>query len=60
MKTLTIANIKTVNEKARAAVPELAEKVQAEYNKVVEKALTTKENSDPQGRQDNTLKEFNN
>ena len=45
MKTLTIANIKTVNEKARAAVPALAEKVQAEYNKAVEKALTTKENN---------------
>ena len=45
MKVLTIANMMEVSEKARAAVPELAEKVQAEYNNAIEKALTTKENN---------------
>jgi hypothetical protein len=37
--------MKEVSEKARQEVPELAEKVQAEYNNAVEKALTTKENN---------------
>jgi hypothetical protein len=45
MKVLTIANMKEVSEKARQEVPELADKVQSEYNNAVEKALTTKENN---------------
>ena len=45
MKTLTIANMKKVNENIFEVVPELAKKVQGEYNKAVEKALTTKENN---------------
>lgn len=45
MKVLTIANMMEVSEKARQEVPELAEKVQTEYNNAVEKALTIKENN---------------
>lgn len=45
MKVLTIANMMEVNEKARQEVPELAKKVQEEYNAQIEKALTTKENN---------------
>jgi hypothetical protein len=45
MKTLTIANMKKVNANIFEVVPELAEKVQAEYDKADEKALTTKENN---------------
>lgn len=46
MKTLTIANMKKVNQNIFDIVPELAEKVQNEYNKAVEKALTTTENNE--------------
>lgn len=45
MKTLTIANMKKVNENIFEVVPELAKKVQGEYNNAIEKALTTKENN---------------
>jgi hypothetical protein len=45
MKVMTIANMMQVSEKARQEVPELASKVQEEYNELLEKALTTKENN---------------
>ena len=36
----------TINEKAKKEVPALAEKVEAEYNATIEKALTTAENNE--------------
>jgi hypothetical protein len=45
MKVMTIANMMEVSEKARQEVPELANKVQEEYNKQLEKALNTTENN---------------
>ena len=46
MKVLTIANVKKVNQSVFDIVPELASKVESEYNAEVEKALTTTENNE--------------